>query len=36
MESKNDLNLDFIGIYNTAHDRDIVTVNVSLFHETII
>ena len=33
MESNNEFRLDIIGIGNTAHVRDIVAVNSSLFHE---
>ena len=33
MESKNELNLDVIGIDTIVHMRDIVAVNATLLHE---
>ena len=36
MESRIEFKLDFFGINNTAHVRDIVAKNEYLFHETIM
>ena len=36
MESKKYVNLDWIGIDNAAHVRDIVAMHSSMLHETIM